>query len=452
MKTLLRITLICILLVSLVACTQKDDIVTKDNSLIKGEITSEDILSGLSDQEKSWMNITQEQYTEDFDWLYSQMQKNYPYFNVVSRKIGFNIDKEYMEYRKKIEICPNDVDFVATVGKFIYQMDYIGHLSLWEDCYMSEVDDKKSLISQFPQYKEHLTPYIVALDNPTSQRNYQAMQSFYENIDLQVEKANEGLLTDTTAEPADSSNVEPINLETKILQDGQIAYVKINSFDMNSYTSDKEILLPFYNSILDYKNIIIDITDNGGGGMDYFNDLVVAPLISKPATVSTYLLAKGGKNNRNFLQLDNGIAEGEWKPIKDLPALPKLKAEDLKDLDFFTQDECTVEPLKRQKNFKGKVWLLVGPNNYSSSEYAAMFSKYSGFATLVGEQTGGDGIGVDPAYIILPNSGLVVQYSPIYGITEDGVGSEEFGTTPDIASEKGKSALETCLKAIATKK
>lgn len=60
MKTLLRITLICILLVSLVACSQNEAIVTKDNSLIKGEVTSKDIISSLSDQEKSWMNITQE--------------------------------------------------------------------------------------------------------------------------------------------------------------------------------------------------------------------------------------------------------------------------------------------------------------------------------------------------------------------------------------------------------
>lgn len=448
MKTLLRITLICILLVALVACTQKNDIVDGDNSLIKEEVTSKDILSDLSDQEKSWMNITQEQYTEDFDWLYSEMQENYPYFDVVSRETGVDIDKAYMEYRKKVGICTNDVDFVATVREFTEQMKYVGHLSSWGYRYMSEVDNMKALISQFPQHKEQLTPYLVNLDNPTSQRNYQAMQGFYENIDLQVEKANEGLLTDTTAEPVDSSKAEPLNVETKIIQDGQIAYVKINGFNMELYTSDKEILLPFYNSILDYENIIIDITDNGGGGMDYFNDLVVAPLISKSVTVSAYMLAKGGENNRDFLQLDNGIAEGEWKPIKDLPALPKLNVDDLKDMDYFAQEDYTVNPLNEQQGFKGKVWLLVSSNNYSSSEYAARFSTYSGFATLVGEQTSGDGIGVDPAYIILPNSGLVVQYSPVYGITEDGTGSEEFGTSPDIASEKGDSPLETCLKAI----
>lgn len=57
--------------------------------------------------------------------------------------------------------------------------------------------------------------------------------------------------------------------------------------------------------------------------------------------------------------------------------------------------------------------------------------------------------GADPVYLILPNSGLVVQYSPMYGVTADGTGSEACGTVPDMVSPEGESALETCLKAIA---
>ncbi len=77
-----------------------------------------------------------------------------------------------------------------------------------------------------------------------------------------------------------------------------------------------------------------------------------------------------------------------------------------------------------------------------------MFSKNSNFAVLVGETTSGDGIGVNPVYIILPNSGLVVQYSPIYGVVPDGTYNEEAGTMPDIISPEGENELETCIKAI----
>ena len=95
---------------------------------------------------------------------------------------------------------------------------------------------------------------------------------------------------------------------------------------------------------------------------------------------------------------------------------------------------------------------MVNENVFSSSEYAAMFSKATGFATLVGERTGGDGIGSDPLPIVLPNSGIIVRYSPIYGITSDGTNSQEFGTEPDIYTQKGKTYLQTCIDAIKNEK
>lgn len=161
----------------------------------------------------------------------------------------------------------------------------------------------------------------------------------------------------------------------------------------------------------------------------------------------TYQLFKDGENNREFLQIEKGLAEGSYRPIEELPVLPNLNVEDAAQLNCFFQEDYTVVPTG--DGFSGKIWLLVSENNYSSSEYAAMFSKQTGFATLVGNTTSGDGIGTDPAYLILPNSGLVVQYSPMYGVTSDGTGSEEFGTRPDILSPEGETPLETCLRAIA---
>jgi C-terminal processing protease CtpA/Prc len=70
-------------------------------------------------------------------------------------------------------------------------------------------------------------------------------------------------------------------------------------------------------------------------------------------------------------------------------------------MDFFMEEIYKIEPIGT--GFSGKLWLLVNESNYSSSEYASMFSKHSGFATLVGYPTRGGG-GVDPTYIILPKT------------------------------------------------
>ena len=232
-------------------------------------------------------------------------------------------------------------------------------------------------------------------------------------------------------------------METKILEPGKTAYVFIDIFDYEQMETDREILLPFYEEVKDYENLIIDITNNLGGSMRYFDELVAAPLTKETLTVPGYQLFKGGENNETFLRIKKGVASGLYQPVSELPPMPELNPEDAADCDWFWREDYTVKP--SGAGFDGKIWLLVSENNYSSSEYAAMFSKASGFATLVGRKTSGDGIGTDPAYLILPNSGLVVQYSPMYGVTADGSGSEEHGTEPDFVSPEGESALETCL-------
>ena len=106
-------------------------------------------------------------------------------------------------------------------------------------------------------------------------------------------------------------------------------------------------------------------------------------------------------------------------------------------------------PLYEEKLLKGKLWMLVDGAVFSSSEYAAMMTKATGFATLVGTATGGDGIGTDPLPVVLPNSKIIVRYSEFYGVTNDGAGSQEFGTEPDILCRAGETPLEACLRAIA---
>ena len=67
----------------------------------------------------------------------------------------------------------------------------------------------------------------------------------------------------------------------------------------------------------------------------------------------------------------------------------------------------------------------------------------------VGRQAGGDGIGaLDPIFLQLPNSGILVQFTMMFGLNPDGSSSEEAGTTPDILSPAGEHPLITALRAI----
>ena len=91
----------------------------------------------------------------------------------------------------------------------------------------------------------------------------------------------------------------------------------------------------------------------------------------------------------------------------------------------------TIKP-KDPIDFRGKIYLLVDYRVYSSSESFAAFCKDSGFATLVGETTGGDGIGIDPLFFSLPNSGIVIRFSSMMALNGDFTINEEVKTTPHV--------------------
>ncbi|MFL0251327.1 S41 family peptidase [Clostridium neuense] len=85
----------------------------------------------------------------------------------------------------------------------------------------------------------------------------------------------------------------------------------------------------------------------------------------------------------------------------------------------------------------------------------AVFSKSTGFATLVGEKTGGDGIAMDPILCALPNSGYVFRFPVDMGLTSDGTCNFEHKTEPDIkvsakvgATFSDDEAIKTVLKLV----
>ena len=49
---------------------------------------------------------------------------------------------------------------------------------------------------------------------------------------------------------------------------------------------------------------------------------------------------------------------------------------------------------------------------------------------------------------MLPKSGLLIKFDPLYGLNSEGYCVDEVGIAPDIYNLPGKDALETCLETI----
>jgi len=455
--------------------------------LEKENIVQPTVLGELSKLENGdWLYLTKEQKLEDFDYLYKILKENYPYIHLVKRMCNINLEEEYQKSRKIIESVESDSKFYAEIENFIRKANMIGHLSVispfeydWFAGTYSKYLNSENTLDAYQQRMKKLSSIYSGANSQKSYTGlkniifpvYQKVQNYYDFQDKIINQKEENTesTTSTTVEniententtigntenttSATTENTESTtsatvendfkNVDTKIIKESSIAYIDINSFDMQCYEKDKEILYSFYEQIKNYDNVIFDLTGNGGGSTLYFEDLIAAPNISKELLVNTYGLIEAGEYNMEFFNKD------DFEPIANLSALPRMNKDDLQDLDLMTRIEYDIKPLYKEALLKGKLWLLVDGAVFSSSEYAAMFTKATGFATLVGLQTGGDGIGTDPIPIALPNSGIIVRYSAIYGITPDGASSQEFGTIPDIISKDGETPLETCLKMI----
>ena len=91
----------------------------------------------------------------------------------------------------------------------------------------------------------------------------------------------------------------------------------------------------------------------------------------------------------------------------------------------------TLQPAEESIKFQGNIYLIVDGGVYSSAEMFAVFAKDSNFATVIGQSTGGDGIGTDPWIEMLPNSGYLFRLTFMMGTTADGRVNEEHKTMPD---------------------
>jgi len=441
--------------------------------LEKENIVQPTVLGELSKLENgNWLYLTKEQKLGDFDYLYKILKENYPYIHLVNRMCKVNLEQEYQKSRKIIEDVKSDSEFYAEIENFIRKANMIGHLSVISpfeyDWFVETYSKYLNLENTLDTYQERMKKLSNIYSGANSQKSYtglkniifpvyQKVQSYYDfqnKIINQKEENTESTTVESTenttstaignTENTTSATVENDfkNVDTKIIKENSIAYIDINSFDMQCYEKDKEILYNFYQQIKNYDNVIFDLTGNGGGSTSYFDDLIAAPNISNELLLNTYGFIEDGAYNMEFFKKD------DFEPIANLSALPRMNKDDLQDLDLMTRIEYDIKPLYNEALLKGKLWVLVDGAVFSSSEYAAMFTKATGFATLVGMQTGGDGIGTDPIPIALPNSGIIVRYSAVYGITPDGASSQEFGTIPDIISKDGETPLETCLRVI----
>lgn len=236
--------------------------------------------------------------------------------------------------------------------------------------------------------------------------------------------------------PLEENNEKPEHVYTAEVFDAyNTAYLKVPSFSSFYVEKDKEGILEFLQKTAQCQALIIDIRGNGGGSTNYWMNNLAAPLTSEKLESEAYLFFRNSDYLKPFMKRKMFFGIHTLKPLKEFPFAEEQPLYFEDNDGVYTSTDSTVSPATAT-GFQGKVYLLVDKYVFSSAEAFAVFAKSTGWATLVGTDTGGDGIGFDPVVVALPHSGLVVRFPCEMGVTPDGKPNEETATTPDIYVEQ----------------
>lgn len=355
-------------------------------------------------------DLTTREKLQDFDYLYDVLKKNYPFFKVNERLHGINWLGNKRKYKRMIRNTKNDAEFLVAMDRILGDLNNrhvnilsgAGYRWLYESYYTS-----------YSQYNaiEYLGWY-EALSNPYIMYRYK----FDGNIES-VKLAQ-----------------QPV-LETKVLIEDKIAYMKIKEMaNLDVAKKDYFKISKFLKEVEGYEKLIIDIRGNSGGHDAYWKNIVEL-LVVEPLSAKYFIFFK-----------ESSISSLDPYRVRNLNIIKELDKEILDqfpqevrtDFNYYKACSIRVNPwnigfdTSDNINFTGKIYLLVDNGVFSSAEKFSSFSKDTGFATLVGEPTGGDRVFEEIPLYFLYNSKFVIRYSRELGMNMDGTINMETKTMPHI--------------------
>lgn len=369
--------------------------------------------------------LTTEQKLDDIRFLINILEENYPYFGVAQRK-GIDWAEISQQAITGVQRTKSDLEFIEVVKSTLEALKQ-GHTQLMLPPFL---DMAAAGYASLPK-EWGRTAWADVFKQPQVVNRSAWLKNNYATPPMGQGSPQGGSTSGTTCYAA------------SVVRPGQVAYVKLNSFDANSIQTDQRLLRAFFESVRNFPYLIIDIRGNPGGATSYWTENIVKPLLLQPLTISGFLAVRGGAYAEPFLALSSGQTRVD---VSSLPAGRDYPPELHKDFTYCVKTDYVFQA--DSVGFSGDIYLLVDGVVYSAAEGFAVFAKSSGWATLVGTPTGGDGIGIDPLVAALPHSGLVFRFPAIMGLNPDGSSNDEYGTQPDVLIGKDEDALSVTLKLI----
>ena len=396
------------------------------------------------------LQISMDDALKDYDYLWKVLEEDYPFKYLAERRYGLYMEAVKAYFRRQIEKLGTDqIDFYEYYRRLrncIGLFQGLGHLKLYSPAeyasYRREMElvmqTEESGISPLNQYSCEL------LTDPEVEERYRWLM---EQEAGETEKSGTAAVSNRRKGTSNTSNLILHELNDKV------AYMKINSFLTSSMQpGEAEEIENWFLDHADTPYIILDICGNSGGNDWYWINFLVAPNLDSELGYSHYQITPYGEETERLFQLNGIFKEDLDSDLDQIRQLPEYQEEALQEVSYLRNIRISVMPSREEKLCRGTFFLLTDSQTGSAADGFAMFCKATGFATVVGQNTYGDGGGGGVFLLKLPESGLLLRFRAWHNLNPDGSSNVEFGTAPDILNVKspsgGKPNLEACLEYI----
>lgn len=358
-------------------------------------------------------------YENDFDYAFDTLEKYYALFY---RNGTYDFLKNRDAYKKELKNIKTDREFFDKMNKILSRLED-GHTNLLDSEEAYHIKDTFSLAND-----NYLNSVNIDLINYLFETKISKIKIF--------DKIFGKSLADTQ-----NLKVQDINKD--------ISYLKIRSMidpESDAFADDLSLLKSYLKKSKNKRALIIDIRGNGGGNAFYIYDYLYPMIMGKKDFKDTheYILFRTDevfKYDPQYPEIKRvikKIKESDFKYMEEnIPFLKKDK-EMMADLRknythiIFSPGYKNKGEFKDDYKFDGNIYLLVDRDVYSSAQVAAHFFKDNNLGVVIGEKTGGDGIGTSPAMVKLPNTKYILRFSHELGLRETDSLDETTYTIPDI--------------------
>ena len=417
-----------------------------------------------------------EHFLEDLDYMMYVLENNFALLDVAywawgmdARVLAAQAREDVLAAYAEDRLCEDM--YLAILWKNFFPMFNTGHFAIF-----SPLVYHNMLTNPYGGYR---SPGVVLnnqlLETPLALRFYESrVQDRLQNRDYfnvvlsELRYETEGVYNRFWGDFSDDRRglwqPPENNVTTEIIEEGKIAYIAVNSFmlDRATWSANQRQIFDFYGEIRDFEHLIIDLRGNSGGNVDYFINFFMRPNLENMVTVNSFHFFMDGPYIRRLGEyifaptISNGhlVIPSDYRPVSEILEahdLPELNALDFNRLHYgVASGTGRIQPNRNHFDFEvafpGKIWLLTDQRMGSAAQLAAWISMESGFATHVGETTGGNFGGLR-TLALLPNTGIAIYFDVFY-ITDERGRPLEAGTIPHYFNLPGMDALETVLALI----